>query len=228
MVRYVGSETPTNLVLRATPEVVPGAGQVQAWVLGPGIDPADRTKAGRAQMSALDEALLSNTPCVVDAGALSLLRRHRSAATLLTPHAGELAELLTRWTGDRVVRASVEADRMGMAQRMADLTGATVLLKGAQTLIASPDAPDDMRMQDDAPPWLATAGAGDVLAGLCGALAAAGLPMRDVGAVAAMVHGQAAHRANPGGPVRALTVAHAIPGAVADLLSANRTADSEQ
>ena len=76
--------------------------------------------------------------------------------------------------------------------------------------------------QADAPPWLATAGAGDVLAGLAGTLLASGLSPLDAGSVAALVHGLAGDAANPGGPVRALAVAHAIPAVVAGLLARGR------
>jgi NAD(P)H-hydrate repair Nnr-like enzyme with NAD(P)H-hydrate dehydratase domain len=95
-----------------------------------------------------------------------------------------------------------------------------VLLKGATTLVVPPpDAGLPVRSQADAPPWLATAGAGDVLAGLAGTLLAAGLSPLDAGSLAALVHGVAADRANPGGPVRALAVAHGLPSAVAALLA---------
>jgi NAD(P)H-hydrate repair Nnr-like enzyme with NAD(P)H-hydrate dehydratase domain len=76
-----------------------------------------------------------------------------------------------------------------------------------------------VRSQNDAPAWLATAGAGDVLAGLAGTLLAAGLEPCDAASLAALVHGVAADAANPGGPVRALAVAHGIPGTVAALLA---------
>jgi NAD(P)H-hydrate repair Nnr-like enzyme with NAD(P)H-hydrate dehydratase domain len=76
-----------------------------------------------------------------------------------------------------------------------------------------------VRSQNDAPPWLATAGSGDVLAGLCGALLAAGLSPLDAGSLGALVHGVAADRANPGGPLRALAVAHGIPATVGHLLT---------
>jgi len=110
------------------------------------------------------------------------------------------------------------------ARRLADLTNSTVLLKGATTLVVSPGSSGlAVRSQADAPSWLATAGSGDVLAGLAGTLLAAGLSPWDSGSVAALVHGLAADAANPGGPVRALGVAHAIPGVVAGLL-ARRTA----
>lgn len=220
MVRYVGPPTPTDHVLHVCPEVVPGPGRVQAWVLGPGVDAGDDSDAGAAQVTAIREALASAQPCVVDAGALELLTGRREAPTLLTPHAGELARLLSRLAehGD-VTRQQVQADPVSHARRAAELTGCTVLLKGSITVVASPDPDDPVRVQADAPSWLATAGAGDVLAGLCGTLLAAGLPPSDAGALAALVHGEAAHRANPGGPVRASAVSHAIPSTVAHLLT---------
>jgi NAD(P)H-hydrate repair Nnr-like enzyme with NAD(P)H-hydrate dehydratase domain len=108
------------------------------------------------------------------------------------------------------------------ARRLADLTNSTVMLKGATTLVVSPGSagPDGLavRSQADAPAWLATAGSGDVLAGLAGTLLASGLTPLDAGSLAALVHGLAANAANPGGPVRALDVARAIPGVVATLL----------
>ena len=115
-------------------------------------------------------------------------------------------------------REQVEARPLAHARALAALTGATVLLKGATTLVVPPGDGSTVWSQCDAPPWLATAGAGDVLAGLLGTLLAAGLPADVAGALGALVHGVAAERANPGGPVRALAVAHGIPGAVAHLL----------
>ncbi len=220
MVRYVGPPTPTYHVLHACPEVVPGPGRVQAWVLGPGVDAGDDSDAGAAQVAAIREALAAAEPCVVDAGALELLTDRREAATLLTPHAGELARLLSRLAEHgEVHREQVRADPVGHARWAAELTGCTVLLKGSTTVVASPDPAHPVRVQADAPSWLATAGAGDVLAGLCGTLLAAGLSPGDAGALAALVHGEAAHRANPGGPVRAAAVADAIPSTVSHLLA---------
>ena len=115
----------------------------------------------------------ADLPCVVDAGALALLPSRREAPTLLTPHAGELARLLSD-RGDAVERADVEAAPLRHARRAAELTGATVLLKGATAVICAPTG--IARTQDDGPHWLATAGSGDVLAGLLGTLLAAGLP----------------------------------------------------
>lgn len=220
MVRYVGPPTPTGLIRSQVPEAVIGAGRVQAWTLGPGLDAGDETPAGLAQVAAATSALASGVPCLVDAGALDLLDGERTTPTLLTPHAGEAARLLSRLGGEPVSRADVQARPLDCAQRLADLTGATVLLKGAITLVVPPGGGDDrlVRSQDDGPAWLATAGAGDVLAGLGGMLLAAGLSPLDAGSLAALVHGVAADRANPGGPVRALAVAHALPGTIAALL----------
>ena len=219
MVRYIGPPTPTLLVRSQVPEAVIGEGQVQAWLLGPGVDVGDESTEGRIQRAAAQSALDSGLPCVVDAGGLDLIVEPRSTPTLLTPHAGELARLLTR-IGTPVDRATVAGAPLAHARQLADLTNSTVLLKGATTLVVSPQPSGlPVRTQADAPPWLATAGSGDVLAGLAGTLLASGLSPADSGSVAALVHGLAADAANPGGPVRALGVAQAIPGVVAALLA---------
>ncbi|MCZ2265076.1 NAD(P)H-hydrate dehydratase, partial [Isoptericola sp. QY 916] len=121
-------------------------------------------------------------------------------------------------------RPDVEAEPLRWARRAHELTGATVLLKGGVTVVVGTGG---AYAQADGPGWLATAGAGDVLAGVLGAMLAA--RSRDVvenpalaaevAAAAALVHGRAARRANPGGPVAALDVATAVPGEVAALLS---------
>ena len=219
MVRYVGPSAPTLLVRSQVPEAVIGSGQVQAWLLGPGVDVADDSDEGIVQRAAAQSALDSGLPCVVDAGCLDLIVEPRSTPTLLTPHAGELARLLSRLEGS-VDRAAVVGAPVAHARRLADLTNSTVLLKGATTLVVSPTASGlALRSQADAPSWLATAGSGDVLAGLVGTLLAAGLSPVDSGSVGALVHGLAGDAANPGGPVRALAVAHAIPRVVAGLLA---------
>ncbi len=220
MLRYVGTPTPVSLVRAAVPEAVIGAGRVQAWVVGPGLDTESSGPGSREQLDVARSALASDLPVLVDAGGLALVAGRRSGPTLLTPHAGELAALLARLRGDDTTREQVQAAPLAHARAAADLTGATVLLKGATTLVVPPSgAGQPVRAQADAPPWLATAGAGDVLAGLCGALLAAGLSPLDAGSLGALVHGVAADRANPGGPVRALAVAHGIPGTVAHLLT---------
>lgn len=225
MVRYVGPPGPTGLVRALVPEAVHGTGRVQAWAIGSGLDPhpQEGDQAGLDQVAAARAALDSDVACLVDAGALDLLdgpRARAGARTLLTPHAGELARLLTRLDPDAgTVSARDVADApVEHARRAARLTRATVLLKGSTTYVVAPSAALPVRAQADAPAWLATAGSGDVLAGLAGMLLAAGLDPLDAGALAALVHGQAGHEANPDGPVRALDVAHAISRTVARLL----------
>jgi ADP-dependent NAD(P)H-hydrate dehydratase / NAD(P)H-hydrate epimerase len=218
MVRYVGPPRPDDLVAAAVPEAVHGRGRVQAWVVGPGLVLADEG-AGRLdprQREAIDEALGSDLPVLVDAGGLDLLLAtdlgmRRGRPTLLTPHAGECARLLG------VERPDVEADPVGAARELARRSGATVLLKGSHTVLASADVAP-VWSQADAPSWTATAGAGDVLAGLVGTLLAAGLEPAEAGALGALVHGVAADDAGAGGPVRALGIAQALPGTVARLL----------
>lgn len=227
MVRYVGPPPAATLVRAQVPEAVMGSGQVQAWVVGPGLDPDDSD-----QVAAALDALGGDLPCVVDAGGLELLdapRTRAGARTLLTPHAGELARLLNRIDPPEDDQAPLDAATVrqlpvATARRAAELLHATVLLKGAVTVVVPPPKSGlPVRAQADAPPWLATAGSGDVLAGLAGMLLACGLDPLEAGSVAALVHGLAGVEANPGGPVRALAVAHAIPTVVARLLRRSGT-----
>jgi hydroxyethylthiazole kinase-like uncharacterized protein yjeF len=217
MVRYLGPPEVQALIHAAAPEAVTAEGRVQAWVCGSGFDPSSRAKGVAEQKHHVEAALASDLPVVVDAGALALLE-HRRAPTLLTPHAGELARLLTRLRGDEVTREQVSGAPLTHAREAAERTGCTVLLKGSHTLVVSPDPARAARCQADAPAWVGTAGAGDVLGGLLGTLLAAGLDPLDAGALGALVHGVAADRTNPGGPVRISEVARRIPETVAALL----------
>lgn len=222
MVRYVGPSAVARSVLAVRPEVVAGDGRVQAWLLGPGVDPG-HAKQARRLTAALHAALAEGLPAVLDAGALALAPRDLAPWCVLTPHAGELATLLGR-LGEEVPRSAVEAEPLRWARRAHELTGATVLLKGSTTVVVG--AGDAVYAQADAPGWLATAGSGDVLAGVLGALLAgrAADVLDDpplaaaLAAAAALVHGRAADVAVPGGPVTALGVAHAVPATVAGLL----------
>ncbi|MFV0461591.1 MAG: bifunctional ADP-dependent NAD(P)H-hydrate dehydratase/NAD(P)H-hydrate epimerase [Nostocoides sp.] len=226
MVRYVGTPAPHDLVRMQVPEVVHGPGQVQAWVVGPGLDLQADDPAALAQLDAAEAALATQLPVLLDAGGLDLIdvdAPRRGAPTLLTPHAGECARLLSRLGRRQITRADVEATPVEAATLLADLTGATVLLKGSTTLVVPPGRDTPIHCAAEAPAWLASAGAGDVLAGLAGTLLAAGLSPPVAGAVAAVVHGAAADQANPGGPVRALDLAHGLPRTIATLLRPTRT-----
>ncbi|HEX4977899.1 MAG TPA: NAD(P)H-hydrate dehydratase [Nocardioides sp.] len=201
MVRYAGAAE--DQVRTAHPEVVVGEGRVQAWVVGSG--------GGDDAAVALSAALEDGVPLVVDADALASVTGPLGVPALLTPHAGELARMLG--TG----RENVEAEQLRHAREAADRFGAVVLLKGRHTLVAAPDG--RVRVTTVGPPWLATAGAGDVLAGLCGALLAAGLDPFDAGSAGSWLHGTAAVLASAGGPLRAPDVAAALPEACRLLLS---------
>lgn len=229
MVRYLGPDTISRLINARTPEAVcadtsVSESHVQAWLVGPGTG-EDETTVARIR-----DALNSGLPVVADAGALALLPEKVGPQVILTPHAGELAELLQR-RGVDVDRSQVEADPLRWAQLAAEQTGATVLLKGPCTVITSADGP--VFTQADGTPWLATAGSGDVLAGILGALAAnlandvdlatrLGLPAEArwtvLAALAASLHGRAGVLASSGGPLRATAIAAAIPRVVAALL----------
>lgn len=220
MVRYVGPTRPSGAVTAAAPEVVHGAGRVQAWVVGSGIDgPREREHESERYESAM-AVMRADEPVVVDAGALTWLEpgvRAEGAITVITPHAGELATLLQSRDID-VERADIEADPVLWARRAAKEFDATVLLKGGVTVIASPGE-RAVLIENRAPHWLATAGTGDVLAGLLGVVLAAGLTPSKAAVLASYVHGRAAHLANPGGPVRALDVASSLGRAIAALLA---------
>lgn len=229
MVRYVGPRRAQDAVTAAAPEVVHGAGRVQAWVVGSGIDgPSERENRSDRYESAM-KALRGDEPVVVDAGALTWLEkgvRPEGAVTVITPHAGELATLLQA-RGIEVERNQIEADPVTWARRAADETHATVLLKGGASVIASPGDAAAV-IENRAPHWLATAGTGDVLAALVGVLVAAGLEAKQAAALGAYTHGRAAHLANPDGPVRALDVASTLGRAAAELVRERRRDDEQR
>lgn len=200
MVRYDGDPALNDRIRDRHPEVV-GAGRVQAWVVGSGSDTAAK--------QALRDALADDVPLVVDADALAFADLARGRSAVLTPHAGELARMLD------VERAAVEAASLSFARRAAVEYDAVVLLKGRHTVIAEPAG--RVRVTTSGTPWLATAGAGDVLGGLIGALLAGGLDPFDAASVGSWLHGAAAALAARGGPIVATDVALALPALIASL-----------
>lgn len=201
MVRFLGERSLADRVIDRNPEVVSEAGRVQAFVVGSG---------GPDDDGPVQQALAAQVPLVIDAAGLSHLPARFEADALLTPHAGELAGMLG------CHRAEVEADPVAHAQLAARQWNATVLLKGPRTLIACPDG--RLRVNLSGTAWLASAGAGDVLAGFSGSLMAAGLDAFDAGSLAALLHGEAAECVNPGGPITASGVAQFLPTVLAQFL----------
>lgn len=257
MVRYLGPEAVARQVLARTPEALwedadaggVKPGRVQAWLVGPGLDGTGAQRPSQLQRArdALTKALSGGLPAVVDAGALELLPDRCPPHWILTPHAGELSVLLGR-SEMLVTREDVESRPLHFVRLAAEHTGATVLLKGATTLVASPSGA--VFSQSEGCPWMATAGSGDVLAGILGALlaqcsgmddegafAALGVAPEDrwaaLGAVAASLHGLAGsaasgaslrggrlayHPGAGGAPVTALGIAGAVSGAWASVI----------
>lgn len=185
MVRYLGPERAQQLVLQALPEAVIGKGHVQSWVVGSGVPDAQNGDTKDLQRTTIASLLAhvdvdtansdaaSMPPIVVDAGALDLLPHHVSPSIVLTPHAGELARLLTQ-IDTATTADEVRSQPLHYALLAHKLTGATVVLKGAITLIVGSDASGDPQVVvcGRAPSFLATAGAGDVLGGIIGAFLA--------------------------------------------------------
>ncbi|MGB7962846.1 MAG: NAD(P)H-hydrate dehydratase, partial [Propionicimonas sp.] len=218
MVRLIGDTHVAQRVIDKFPSVVPGAGQLQARVLGCGW--GERPHAARLVAQALD----SGVPSVVDADAL----RHLPTGTLgshvlLTPHAGELSRLLG------CDRAEVVADPVAAVTAASSRHGATVLLKGATQFVASPGT--TVQVAVPGPGWTAQAGSGDVLAGICGALLAAGIAAPEAASLAASMQAMAARAVDS--PLSADRIAHLLPVRIGAILrhdvsndSAPRRADS--
>ena len=184
-----GFHTPAGVA-----EVEEMAERAGAVVLGPGLGRADG-----AQEFARGVALAVEVPLLVDADGLNALSgrlelfREREAATVLTPHEGEMGRLLEIGTEE------VAAHRLQYVREAAELSGAVVLLKGDDTIIARPGGP--VAISPGGTPALATAGTGDVLSGLIGALLAKGMDPFEAAALGALAHvlaaGAAAERLGP-------------------------------
>ncbi|WP_440959668.1 NAD(P)H-hydrate dehydratase [Oceanicaulis sp. LC35] len=180
--------------------------RASAAVMGPGAGVDDRLKA--RVLSALSRKI----PLVLDADALSVFQDEPDSLfaalhdqCVLTPHAGEFARLFPDLTD-----ASLRANKIERTRLAAQRCGAVVVFKGADTVIASPQG--DVRVNVHASPRLATAGTGDVLAGLIGAFLAQGESARDAASAAVYVHGEAGRRLGAGGIVD--TVLEKLPHAL--------------
>ena len=224
MVRFVSVAHPAELVRARWPEAVVtvlkhepdvdvlAAGRVQAWVIGPGIGTDAFAKRLVAQV------LSADVPVVVDADALTIvagdhsLMSARTAPTVLTPHAGELTRLLGL---EPDARADVEARRLEHARAAANALSATVLLKGSTTVICSPDGL--VRVNATGTSWLATAGSGDVLSGITGALLAGGMSALDAASCASYLHGAAGRIAAHDAPIIADDIIGGLPAAIRSL-----------
>jgi len=192
-------------------ELAEMAERAGAVVLGPGLGRSDGAVEFARRVAAEIAA-----PLLVDADGLNAhaghleLFRERSGPTVLTPHAAELARLLGLEPDD------VERQRLDSVRRAAELSGAVVLLKGDDTLVAQPGGP--VAVSPGGSPALATAGTGDVLSGLVGALLAKGLGPFEAAALGALAHGLAGRAA-----AERLGADHVMAGDVIDALPAGLT-----
>lgn len=222
MIRFHSSSGLAHLVLHSTPSVVVQPGKVSAWLVGSGIESkkyADITTWLRHRWYKL--TTLQSVPTVLDAGALHLAGSLEQP-TLITPHSGELSKLLSA-RGVQVTPEAIEGDPKKWVQIAAETLGVTVLLKGSTTYVAN----DSVLIQlPVAPPWLATAGTGDVLAGIIGALVATNMieilndsnHLAAVAATGAFIHARAADIASNGGPINAEAIIGQIPRVISQLI----------
>lgn len=222
MIRFHSNSGLAHLVLHSNPEVVVQPGAVTAWLAGSGIDGkrySDVTTWLRHRWFTLLPK--QSVPTILDAGALHLAGK-LNQPTLITPHAGELAQLLTQ-RGVTVTSEAIEGNPKKWAVIASERLGVVVLLKGSHTVVADGESIIELPVST---PWLATAGTGDVLAGIVGALVATNYieilndrnRLSEVAASAAHIHNSAALLASRDAPTSASRVIEMIPEAIRKIM----------
>ena len=198
-----------------------------ALIMGPGAG------VGKPTMDLVLEALRSDPPdraLVLDADALTSFAddprvlggaiKRSGKSVVLTPHEGEFSRLFNNQ--GELLESKIHANignemsfhsKLQRARTAARASGAALILKGPDTVIASPDG--RAAISFDAPPWLATAGSGDVLAGFAGGLLAQGMPLFEAACAAVWIHGACARAIGPG--LIAEDLAEAMPGVLRGL-----------
>ena len=222
VLRFHSSSGLAHLVLHAAPEALVQPGKVDAWLSGSGVSDkkyGDYTTWLRHRWFKLMSA--QSVPTVLDAGALDWAGK-LTQPTLITPHAGELAKLLTK-RGVNVSSEAIEADPKKWSMIAAEKLGVVVLLKGSITYVAAKDLLLEL---PKATPWLATAGSGDVLSGIIGALIATNYieilndknNLARVAATGAFIHNNAALLASKDAPISATSIIRFIPEAIRKII----------
>ncbi len=222
MIRFYASSGLDHLVLHQTPSVVCHPGNVSAWIVGSGIDARKYSSFTTwIRYRHFKSLKIQGVPTVLDAGALKLAGKLEQP-TVITPHSGELARLLN--SHEVLVTAeAIEGNPKKWVVTAAKTLGVTVLLKGSRTYVANDSFLIELPV---ATTWLATAGTGDVLAGILGALVATHLIevlndsdyLAPLAATAALIHANAAKSASRGGPISAEALIPEISGAITQIL----------
>jgi hydroxyethylthiazole kinase-like uncharacterized protein yjeF len=222
VLRFHSSSGLAHLVLHSTPEALVQPGKVDAWIAGSGISDKkyeDYSTWLRHRWFTLMKA--QSVPTILDAGALDLVGK-LSQPTLITPHAGELSKLLKK-RGMSASPEAIESDPAKWAVKANQKLGAVVLLKGATTYVASEKSLIEL---PKATAWLATAGTGDVLAGIIGALVATNYisilndpeQLAKVAATGAFIHNMAAVAAAKDAPISATSIIEFIPEVIRKII----------
>jgi hydroxyethylthiazole kinase-like uncharacterized protein yjeF len=176
------SDVPLSVVRRTIDDALADA-RISALVLGPGLG------RGREAEALVHRVLPLDIPLILDADALRMTHpsqiRRRRAPTILTPHGGEFEALFGALPGSKVDQTCAAAEA----------SGATVIFKGADSVVASSDGRVGLAAHSSA--WLSTAGTGDVLAGIAAAMLGRGLDAHEAGCAAVWLHNRAAHLAGP-------------------------------
>jgi hydroxyethylthiazole kinase-like uncharacterized protein yjeF len=186
-----------GLIVRADPlETLIADERRKIWVCGPGLGVGQAGEKLAALLAAGKTVLADADALTAYTGAPEKLR----GVAVITPHAGEFARVF----------GPHGPDKLGAVRAAAAATGAVTVLKGADTIIASPDG--RAAINNNAPPWLATGGTGDILSGIIAALLAQGLPPFEAACAGVWLHGAAAQNIGPG------LIAEDLPGAIPKVL----------
>lgn len=217
LVRYLGDAELIKEIVTNRPEAVFEFGEVNAYLIGSGLSWDSATEQIKSKIAV---AMASKLPVILDAGALQLAQKSRHLQ-ILTPHSGELSKWLTD-SDKGVSAAEINQNPTHYLQLAATLIESNILLKGNTTFIASYATKQIIKIEK-LPAILATAGSGDVLAGIIAGLTVQYQPEQEadfvqIAALAVLLHAQAAMKASRGGPIAALDIALSLPEVIGSWL----------